>query len=81
MRETYGFLPDERQFAKQNELIILTIIEKWFYFFRPTNPALHNLTVGKVAPKLLQSLLGLGVNLCPTPLCPRLNIDKSMECF
>ena len=26
-------------------------------------------------------LLGLGVNFCPTPLRPTLNIDKSMECF
>ena len=26
-------------------------------------------------------MLGLGVNFCPTPLCPTLNIDKSMERF
>ena len=26
-------------------------------------------------------LLGIGVNFCPTPLRPKLNIDKSMERF
>ena len=37
--------------------------------------------IGKVTPRALQSLLGLGVNFCPTPLRPALNIDKSMESF
>ena len=32
MRESYGFLPDERRSAKQNALLILTTTEKWFYF-------------------------------------------------
>ena len=56
-------------------------MEKWFYFCRPTNLAFHNLTISKVAPRALQSLLGLGVNFCPTPLRPTLNIDKNMERF
>ena len=56
-------------------------MEKWFYFYRPNNLAFHNLTIGKVAPKALQLLLLLGVNFCPTPLRPTLNIDKSMKCF
>ena len=56
-------------------------MEKWFYFCRPTNLAFHNLTICKVAPKVLQSLLGLGVNFCPTPIRPTLNIDKIMERF
>ena len=56
-------------------------MEKWFYFCRPTNLAFHDLTIGKVAPRALQSLLGLGVNFYPTPLRPTLNIDKSMERF
>ena len=80
-RESYSFLPDERQLAKQNALIILTTMEKWSYFCRPTNLAFHDRTIGKVAPKALQLLLGLGVNFCPTPLRPMLNIDKSMERF
>ena len=42
---------------------------------------MHDLTIGKVAPRALQSLLGLRVNFCPTPLRPTLNIDKSMERF
>ena len=54
---------------------------KWFYFFRPTNLAFHDLTIGKVDPKALQSLLGLGVNFCHIPLRPTLNIDKIMERF
>ena len=62
-------------------LLILTNIEKWFYFCRLTNIAFHDLTIGKMAPKALQSLLRHGVNFCPTPLCPSLNIDKSMERF
>ena len=56
-------------------------MEKWFYFYQPTNLAFHDLTIGKVAPKVLPSLLGLRVNLCPTPLCPMLNIDKSIKRF
>ena len=81
MRESYGFLPDEQQSAKQNALIILTTMEKFFYFCRPTNLAFHNLTISKVAPKTLQSLLGIRVKFCPTPLRPTLNIYKSIERF
>ena len=56
-------------------------MEKWFYFFRTTNLAFHNLTIGKVVSKALQSLMGIGVNFCPTPLRFTLNIDKRMERF
>ena len=56
-------------------------MEKWFYFFRPTNLAFHDIMIGKVVPKALQSLLGIRVNFCPTHLRPTLNIDKSMERF
>ena len=56
-------------------------MEKWLYFFRPTNLAFHDLTIGKVAPKALQSLLGLGFNFCPTPLRHTLNTERSMDCF
>ena len=66
---------------QKNAPLILDTLEKWFYFCRPTNLAFHNLTIGKVAPKALQLLLGLGVNFCPTPLRPTLNINKSMERF
>ena len=31
-RESYGFLPDKRRSENQNALLILTAIEKWFYF-------------------------------------------------
>ena len=51
--ESYGFIPDERMLSKQNVLLILTTMEKWFYFCRPTNLVFHNLTIGKVAPKAL----------------------------
>ena len=54
VRESYGFLPDEWFLEKQNKLLILTAMEKWFYFFRLTNLAFHYLTIGKVAPKALQ---------------------------
>ena len=56
-------------------------MEKWFYFCQPTNLAFHDLTIGKVAPKALQSLLGLGVDFCPTHLHPTPNINNSMERF
>ena len=56
-------------------------MEKWFYFYRPTNLAFHDVTISKVAPKSLLSLLGLGVNFCPTPVRPTLNIDKIIESF
>ena len=81
VRESYGLLPDERLSANQNALIILTTMEKWFYIYQSTNLAFHNFTIGKVAPKALQSLLGLGVDFCPTPLLSTLNIDKRMERF
>ena len=73
--------PDKRRLAKQNALLILTAMEKWFYFCQPKNLAFHDITIDKVAPKALQSLLELGVNFCPTPLRPTLNIDKSMVGF
>ena len=76
VKESYSFLPNERRSAKQNALVILTTMEKWFYFCPPTNLAFHDLMIGKVAPRALQSLLGLGVNFCPTPLLPTLNIEK-----
>ena len=81
VKETYGFPPDERCLEKQNALLILTTMEKWFYFYRPTNLSFHYLTIGKVSPKALQSLLGLGVKFYLTPLRPTLNIDKGMERF
>ena len=56
-------------------------MEKWFYFFSPTNFVFHDLTIGKVAPRELQLLLVLGVNFCPTPLCPMLNTNNSMDRF
>ena len=67
--------------AKQNALIILITMEKWFYFCRPTNLAFRNLTIGKVEPKVFQLLLVLEFNFCPTPLRPTLSINKSMERF
>ena len=80
-KESYFFLPDEQRSAKQNALIILTNMQKWFYFCQPTNIAFHDLTIVKVAQKVLQSLLGLGLKYCPTPLCPTLSINNSMEQF
>ena len=81
VRESYGFLPNERRSPKRNKLLIMTAMEKWFYFCQPTNLVFHNLTIGKVAPKALQLLLGHRFNFCPTPLRPTLNINKSMERF
>ena len=37
--------------------------------------------IGKVAPKAVQSLLGLRVTFCRTPIRPTLNIDKNMDWF
>ena len=79
--ESYGFLPDERQLAKKKALVVSGRMEKWFYFCQPTNLAFHNLTISKVTPRVLQSMLGVGVNFYPTFLLPKLNIDKSMERF
>ena len=62
-------------------LMIITAMQKWFYFCQPTNLVFHDLKIGKVSPKALQSMLGLGVNVCPTPLRPTLNINKSSERF
>ena len=81
VRESYGSLSEERQSANNNALVIVTTSEKWFYFCQPTNLTFHDLMIGKVAPRALQSVLGLGVNFCSTPLHPTLHIDKSMERF
>ena len=56
-------------------------MRKWFYFCRPTNLDFHDLTIGKVGLKSLQSLMGLGINFCPSPLHPMLNTDKRMRRF
>ena len=56
-------------------------MEKCFYFCGLNNLAFHNLTIGKVAPRALQSMMGLRINFCPTPLRPMLNIYKIMERF
>ena len=56
-------------------------MEKWFYFFKPTNLAFHDLMIIKVALRALQLMLRLGVNFCPTPLRTTLNTNKSMERF
>ena len=55
--------------------------EKVVLLLPTTNLAFHDLTIGNVSPKALQSLLGLGVKKIPTPLRPMLAIDKSMEKF
>ena len=71
VKESYSFLPDEPRPSKQNALLILTTMQKWFNFCRPTNLAFHDITIGKVDPKSLQLLLGLGVKLCPPLSAPR----------
>ena len=67
--------------GKKKLLLILTTMQKWFYFCQPTKIAFHDLRIGKVSPKALKSLWGLGVKLCPANLLPMLYIDKSMEQF
>ena len=62
-------------------LMIITAMQKLFYVCRPTNLVFHDIAIGKVSPKALQSMLGLGVNVCPTPLRPTININKSSERF
>ena len=77
-KKSYSFLPYERLSTKK-ALIILTNIQKWFYFCRTNNLAFHDLMIVMVDPQPLQCMLGLGLR--PTPLCPTLNINKSMERF
>ena len=79
VEESYRFLPDERRLAEENAVLILTTMKKCFYFFRPTNLVFHDLMIVMVDPQPLQCMLGLGLR--PTPLCPTLSINKSMERF
>ena len=81
VRDSYGLLTDDRRLEKQNALLIITAMKKWFYFYQTTNLAFHDLKIGKVDPKTLHSLLRLGVNFCPTPLRPTFNIENIMKRF
>ena len=56
---------------QKKALIILTNIQKWFYFCRTNNLAFHDLMIGKVAPQVLVSLLGPGVKISPPLSSPR----------
>jgi hypothetical protein len=52
---------------------------KWFYFSRPFNMACHDLTTEHPPPPTFRSLLGLGLNFCPTPETTTRRIKDALD--
>lgn len=53
--------------ALQNAAIQLSLMPNWLYTSIPDNRSFHNLCTFLTIPKRTKSLIGLGLNFCPTP--------------
>ena len=62
---TYGFTPNLSLSTCQNAAIIVGNSVTWHYLTRPKNLAFHDLTKGKVVPKIAKDLLGLSRTFIP----------------
>jgi hypothetical protein len=65
--KAYGFVADENKSTRHNVSIVIRQLPCWFYFSRPSNTACHDMTTSHKPPPIFRSLLGLGLNFCPTP--------------
>ena len=65
---SYGFIADPMLTPAHNASIQLKKMPAWHYFSRPSNLALHDLTLPTTTlPKCLTSIVGLGLKFCPVP--------------
>lgn len=60
-------MADEHLTTNHNLSIVIRNQPSWFYFSRPSNTACHDMTTSHTPPPIFRSLLGLGLNFCPTP--------------
>ena len=63
----HGFIADPTLSVNHNAFLRLSSMTTFFYFYRPTNLAFHDLTSRLKPPANLRSLLGLGLKFIPTP--------------
>ena len=62
---TYGFIPNLSPSTCKNASIIIGNSITWHYLSRPKDLAFHDLTKGKVVPKIAKELLGLSRTFIP----------------
>jgi hypothetical protein len=70
----FGFVADKQKTIKENTRIALGNMQAWFYFQRPKNLAVHDLTKKIKPPPAFRSLLGLGLNFCIRPPTTTFNL-------
>jgi hypothetical protein len=63
----YGFVADTTKSAHHNAAIIISKMQSWYYFSRPTNQSCHNLCTKIQPPTNFRALLGLGLKYIPKP--------------
>ena len=79
---TFGFIVDTSKSATANAVAQLGDMPTWLYFSRPLNMAFHNLTTKPTdVPAGIRSLLGLGLNFCPTPTATQKNANEALARF
>ena len=65
---SYGFIANPKLTPAHNASIQLKTMPSWYYFSRPSNLALHDMTLPTTTlPKCLTSVIGLGLKFCPVP--------------
>jgi hypothetical protein len=80
-RTTYGILANPDLSLNHNVSLALLLMPHWYYFSRPFNMACHNLTKDSPPPPTFRTLLGLGLNFCPTPDTTTCQIKATLERF
>ena len=68
IHKSYGFTADPTLTPTHNAALILQKMPVWHYFTRPTNLEMHDMTLPEtLLPKCLRTVIGLGLQFCPTP--------------
>jgi hypothetical protein len=65
---TYGFIANPKETVSHNLVIQFPFQSPFLLSSSPSNLACHNLCTYHQPPEYFQSLLGLGLNFCLTPL-------------
>ena len=82
IQNSYGFVADPKITPAANATHLLKNMPTWYYFTRPSNLSMHDLTdVTTVIPKHLTTIIGLGLKFCPTPRRPNKNPTASFSRF
>ena len=68
VQKSYGFIADPSLTPSHNATLILQKMPMWHYLSRPTNLEMHDMTLPATQlPKCLRTIIGLGLQFCPTP--------------